>query len=205
MRERASASIAALWSTPTARSASGAASSSIRPVPVPRSSRCANRLFANHRHHRRLDPFLGRVQRADAVPVGGALGEIGGGLAAARFSGHRQPRAVGDEHRVGRIEAGDQIAGQRAAGAGAAVGKPEKRPGALALALGEAGLDQQFEMARHARLRLAENGDEFADRQFRLADQREQAKPGDFARRREPRQQRPPSLAGVGASTRFSS
>ena len=114
------------------------------------------------------------MQRADAVPVGGALREIGGGLAAAGLAGHRQPGAVGDQHRVGRIEAGDEIAGQRAAGAARrAVGEPEKRPCALALALGEAGLDQQFQMPRHARLRLAENGDEFADRQLRFADQRE--------------------------------
>ena len=38
MRARARASIAGLWSTPTARSASGAISSSMRPEPVPRSS-----------------------------------------------------------------------------------------------------------------------------------------------------------------------
>ena len=44
-------------------------------------------------------------------------------------------------------------------------------------------------MARDARLRLAEDRDEFADRQFGLAKQVEQAQPRDLARRLEPGQQ----------------
>ena len=151
----------------------------------------ADRPGADHRHHRGLDPLLGGVQRANGVPVGGALREIGGGLAPAGLAGHRQAGAVGDQQRVVGIEAGDQVARQGAAGAArrTGVGEPEERPRAFALALGEAGFDQQLEVARHPRLRLAEDGDEFADRQLRLADQREQAQPGDLARRLEPAQQ----------------
>ena len=139
----------------------------------------ANRPVADHRQDRRLDPALRRVQRADRVPVGGALGEIGRRLLAPRFARRRQPGAVGGEGRVGGIDAGDERARQRAAG----VGEPIERPGAFALALGEAGFDQQFQMPRHARLRLAENGDELADRQLGFAEQADQPEARHLARR----------------------
>ena len=53
------------------------------------------------------------------------------------------------------------------------------------MALDEPGLDEQLEMAGYARLRLAENGDEFADRQFRLGEQGEQPQTRRLARRRQ--------------------
>ena len=115
MRLRASASIAALWSTPTARAARGASSSSMRPVPVPRSSRLRNGLSPISASERRLDPLLGRMQRADAVPVGGALGEIGGRLLAARLARASSRARSALQRRIGRIEPGDEIARERAA------------------------------------------------------------------------------------------
>ena len=181
MRARAIASIAGLWSTPTARSARGASSSSMRPVPVPRSSRPRIGLSPTSARIAASTRLFGRVQRADRVPVGGAVGEIGRRLLAPRFARRRQPGAVGGERRVGRIEARDQRAGERAA----AVGEAEEGPRALALALGEAGLDQQLEMARDARLRLAEDGDELADRQLGFAEQAEEAQPRHLACRLE--------------------
>ncbi len=110
---RASASIAALWSTPTARTARGASSSSMRPVPVPRSSRLRNGFSPIMASERRLDPLLGGVQGADAVPVGRLLGEIGRGLLAARLARDFEPGAVGGERRVGGIEPADEVAGER--------------------------------------------------------------------------------------------
>ena len=53
------------------------------------------RRVADEREDRRLDALLGRMQGADAVPVGGALGEIGGGLLAPRLARDFEPRAVG--------------------------------------------------------------------------------------------------------------
>ena len=49
------------------------------------------------------------------------------------------------------------------------------------MALDQAGFGQQLQMARDARLRLAENRDEFADRQFGLGEQSEKAQPRGFA------------------------
>ena len=82
-RERASASIAALWSTPTARPASGAASSSIRPVPVPRSSRArigpAPIIAITAASTRSSGACSARMVSQSAA----RCGEIGGGLAPA--------------------------------------------------------------------------------------------------------------------------
>ena len=145
----------------------------------------ADAAVADQGEDRRLDALLGRVHGADAVPVAGALGEIGGGLLAPRLARHFEPRAVGGQRRVVAVDARDQIARQRAA----AFGEAEERPGAFALALGEPRVDEQLQMARDARLRLAEDGDELADRQFGLAEQPEQAQPRHFARRFEAREQ----------------
>ena len=73
----------------------GASSSSMRPVPVPRSSRLRNGFVADHGEQRRLDPFLRRVQGADVVPVGSLLGEIGRGLPAPGLARDFEPGAVG--------------------------------------------------------------------------------------------------------------
>ena len=141
--------------------------------------RLANALAPQRLENRGFDALLRRVHRANAVPVGGALGEIGGGLLAARFAGHVEPGAVGLQHGIVGADAGDEIARERAM----ALGKPEERPGPLALSLGQPGVDQQLEMARNARLRLAEDGDELAHRQLGLAEQAEQPQPRNLARR----------------------
>ena len=88
-----------------------------------------------------------------------------------------EPGAVGGERRDRRRDAGDEVARQRAA----RLGEPEERPGALAVALGQPGVDQQLQVAGDARLRLAENADQFADRQLRLAKQADQPQPRYFA------------------------
>ena len=68
-------------------------------------------------------------------------------------------------------------------------GEAEERPGALALPGGEPRLDQQSEMTRDARLRLAENGDQLAHREFGGFEQAENAQPGLLASRLEARKQ----------------
>ncbi len=140
-----------------------------------------NPLVADQFEDGRFDPLLRRVHGADAVPVGGALGEIGRRLLAPRFARHFQPRAVGGERGIFRRDARDQIAREVAAG----LGEPEERPGALALPLREPGVDQQLQVAGNARLRLAENGDQLADREFGFCQQGEQAQARRLARRLE--------------------
>ena len=65
------------------------------------------------------------------------------------------------------------------------LGEPEERPGAFAEALDQAGFDQQLEMARDARLRLAQDVGEVGDGQLGLGHQRQHAQPRRLARRLE--------------------
>ena len=102
---------------------------------------------------RRLDPLLRRMQRADPVPVRRLLGEIGRRLPAPRLARDLEPAPVGGEGRVGGVEPADEVARESAA----LVGEAEERPGPLALPGGEPRLDQKLQMARDARLRLAED------------------------------------------------
>ena len=77
------------------------------------------------------------------------------------------------------IEPRDQRA--RDIGGAAALAQPEERPRALAEALDQAGLGQQPQMARQARLRLAQNFGEVGDRQLGLGEQRQDAQARGFA------------------------
>jgi len=55
-----------------------------------------------------------------------------------------------------------------------------RNPRPFAMALDKPGFDEEFEMADTRGLRLAENGDEFADGQFRLGDKGEQPQTRGF-------------------------
>ena len=145
----------------------------------------AERLFADERQKRRLDPFLGRVQGADAVPVGRLLGEIGRGLLAPRLARDFEPGAVAGEHGVVGIEPADAIADEVAA----RVGEAEERPGALALADRESGFGEELQVPRHPRLGLPKDGDEFADGQLGFVEQAKNAQPRLFSGRFQAREQ----------------
>ena len=65
------------------------------------------------------------------------------------------------------------------------LGQAEEGPGAFAEALDQAGLGQQLEMARDARLRLAQDVGEVGDGQLGLGEQRQDAQPRLLAGRLE--------------------
>ncbi len=90
--------------------------------------RCDDRLF-----HR----LVGGMQLAEAVPFRGMGAEIVLRGLGARFAHGGQSFAIARHHRIGGIEPLDQKA--RDARAVAAVGHAEERPGALAMALDQAG------------------------------------------------------------------
>ncbi len=128
---------------------------------------------------RSLDALLGKMHGAHFVPIGRVRGEVARRLVRARLAHLGEPRAVGDEMRVGGREPCDDIAGE--ARRRAALADQKEHPGPLAVALDETGFGQQLQVTRDARLRLAENCDEFADRQFGLREQSEKAQPRGFA------------------------
>ena len=186
MRLRASASIAALWSTPTARTARGASNSSMRPVPVPRSSRLRNGFSPEHGDERGLDPLLGGVQGADAVPVRwpDRRNRPRPACAALSRTTSSRARSAASTGSAG-IEPPDEVAGELAA-------RSARRKNAQAPSRWrdcEPRLGQELQVARHARLRLAEDGDEFADRELGLVEQAEDPQPRLLARRLEAREQ----------------
>ncbi len=161
----------------------GPNSSRMRPVPVPRSSSERNGLSAS--------ASLIAPSTASSVTCSLRMrshcaacdAEIGLRRVGARAAHRGEPFAVAHHDRILRIEPRHQRAGKLGAAAG--LGQPEERPGAFAEALDQAGLDQQLEMARDARLRLAQDVGEVGDGQLGLGHQRQDAQPRRLARRLE--------------------
>src|SRR5947209_7970467 len=129
---------------PTARWASGASTSSIRPVPVPRSSSA----------------------RTGSVPT------ISRSAVSTRSSGTCRARILS--------QFGACAAKCRAARRG-----KEEGPATLAVADNEAGLRKQLQVPGNPRLRLAEDGDEFAHGQLGLRKKGQQPQPRLLAGRAE--------------------
>ena len=77
-----------------------------------------------------------------------------------------QTRLVRPQHGIVVIDAGQDVTHQSRTGSG--LRRREERPSALAMAFDETTLDQELQMARDPRLRLSEDRDEFAHRQFSL-------------------------------------
>ena len=111
-RARASASMSSDMSRPSPRSMPGPNSSSMRPVPVPRSS--SERTWSPDKRgaDRLLDRLVGDMQLADAIPLGGVPAEIGLRGGGARGAHRGEPLAVAQQRGVGRIEAPDELARQ---------------------------------------------------------------------------------------------
>ncbi len=120
------------------------------------------------------------MQRADLVPVGGVLGEIAlrrvGMLALDRG---KMP-AVAHERGVVPVGARQKIGDQTAPRG--VVGKAVEHPRAFRVAVDEAGLGEELQVARDARLRLAEDGGEVLHRQLGLGQQRQDAQARALAR-----------------------
>ncbi len=108
------------------------------------------------------------MARANVVPFFGVGREITSGVIGPRLADLGEPRAVAGQHRIGGVERIDYVSGESARGARGR--ETKKRPGALAAALDDAGLDQKFQVTRNARLRLAENRHDLAHRQFRFGE-----------------------------------
>ena len=179
MRARASASIAALWSTPTARIARGASKfEHAARFPCRDRADCGT---ASRRSCRRAplrpalpahaargsDPNRQRAWRNRPRPACGA--------SRARCRGGRGRRSRSD--RPDRDGAAIRAPAPRPVRRG---GRRPRRPRAGAC---EPRLDQQSEMARDARLRLAENSDQLAHGELGGFQEAEDAQPRFFAGR----------------------
>ncbi len=133
--------------------------------------------------HSALHIGLGRMHLAQLVPGLRVGREIARGMFGALLADFGETFAVGGQRAIIGVEPRGDLAHDF--GAGATLRRQKERPGAFAVALGEARFHQQLQMARHARLRLAENRDQLGNRQFGLGDQRENAQPRLLAGRRQ--------------------
>ena len=160
---------------PSPRSICGPNNSSIRPVPVPRSSSERNGLPASACDDRLLHRLVGGMQLADAIPFRRMRAEIilrGSARASRTAASRSRSRAI-----TGSAGSSRSTSMRATPAAVAAVGDPEEGPGAFAMTLDQAGFRQQLEMARDARLRLAQDFGEVGDGQFGLGQQRKDAQP----------------------------
>ncbi len=123
----------------------------------------------------RLHGLVRRVQPADAVPLGRMRLEIGLRGGRARGADLAQAIAVARDHRVIGVEPRQQGA-DRESGL-PLLGEAEEGPGAFAEARHQPGLGQELEVARDARLRLAQDLGQVRDGQFGLEQQSQDAQP----------------------------
>jgi len=139
-----------------------------------------DRPLADHGAHRRLDPAFIHMQGAQFVPRRRVLGEIAGGLLRSALAHRFQPLAIARQLRVARIDAIQQIVDH--ARGKSLLRRAEEGPRPFLIALQQAGLRQQAQMPRDARLRLAQDLDEVGDGQIGGRKQQQQTQARLFAR-----------------------
>ncbi len=139
------------------------------------------RLVADGGEDRCFDGVGGGVQRALLVPDRCDLLEVlaaptSPGVSARCRAAARSAARTGSSASidVDRGPGDERVVSRR-------VDEAEERPGALAVLGDEAGIDEQAEVPRHARLRLAEDLGEVGDGQFTVTQQCDDAQPGLLA------------------------
>ncbi len=130
---------------------------------------------------RPLHPLLRHVEGAQPVPVRGVAAEEGLRLGRPLGPDLGETVAIAGEDRISRIDEG----GERIDGAGAwpLPRGAEEGPGAFLDALDQPGFEQELQMARDARLRLAEDVDHVRHRQLRFDQQGDEAQARRLAHR----------------------
>ena len=130
-------------------------------------------LLAEHGLHGSFHILFTDVQRAEFFPVGGIAAEIAGGqLGPLGSNGFKAGEIAGK----GAIVAGQHIDdGARQGSAQAFFTQAEEHPIALLVARHQACFDHELEMAADARLALAQDLGEFADIEFAVGEDKENA------------------------------
>ena len=173
---RASRSISDERSMPIAAVAWRANNSIIRPVPVPMSTRRPIGRSARAPVDGALDLAFGDVERADDVPHLGMSGEIAGGGFGAVGAHRLQPGRIAGQHPLAvGIEPMIDHVHQRPRAIG--IGQRKEHPAAFLAAIDDAGIAQDLDVARDARLALVEHLRELADRQFHRPQQGKDPQP----------------------------
>ena len=123
----------------------------------------AERGLAERAATRRLDLALGDVERAQRVPIGGVAGEIAGRGGGAVGAHRGEPGGVGLGPGIGAVDLRPAVDQLEQGLDPRPRAEAEEHPAPLLAALGEAGVDQDADVARDARLALPEHLRELAD------------------------------------------
>ena len=135
-----------------------------------------HRLQAQHGRDGGFNILLRRVQRADALPIGGVCLEESRSFGGARFAHGRQAPAV-RRQRVGLAfrKPREDMTQLRAR---PLLRRAIEHPASFLEAQDQPGIAQQFEVAGDARLALAQDLGQLGDGQLRLPQDQQQAQPG---------------------------
>ena len=115
------------------------------------------------------------------MPLVGVFPKIGARELGALPLDRAEPLQIEGDRRIALVAGGDKLPGERACRTRLA--EAIKHPAALAEAVQKAGFAQQLQMARHARLALAEDLGQLADSQLAARAQDDEPKPGRLGNR----------------------
>jgi hypothetical protein len=125
-----------------------------------------------------LDLGLGDMQGADLVPMAGDPAEIGLGSALAGLDNACQALGITLQELVlGRQQVDDEACDGRS---GAGLGEAEQHPAPLLVAIDQAGLAHQLEVAADPGLALGENRCQLGDVEFAMREDEQEPEPGAF-------------------------
>ena len=129
--------------------------------------------IVHHCEHRGLDLALGDMARPDRIPFGGMFGEIALGRRRALVAHRSQPARIVRDHQRLAHRKGPAARLRDDIGDGPLFDDPQEHPAPLAPPLDNPCLGEDADVARNARLALVEHRGQLADRQFHLAQQRD--------------------------------
>jgi hypothetical protein len=121
------------------------------------------------------------MQRADTIPARRILGEISGGAGLPLALDRSQPLEITLDLRVGAADAGDQP--EHEIPRRIRIRQPEEGPRPFLVTADQPGLQQQLQVPRYARLRLAKDLGEIGNGKVAVRQHRQDAQPAGFGGR----------------------
>ena len=145
----------------------------------------AHRRIAERARDRGLHLALGDMERAKRIPMFGLAREIALGCGRAIGAHCREPRRIGRDPRILAVDLGPALQQMEEWLDPLAAAEPDEDPASFLAPFGKPRFDHDSDMARHARLALAEHLRDLADGQLHRAQQHHDPKPGRIGERGE--------------------
>lgn len=130
------------------------------------------------RRHSSFDGGVGGVQRPNPVPVGGDIGKVLLRRVRSAAAHRREPIEICCQRHVELVDRSQHVIDERSQRT--VRNEREVHPSALAVAIDDSSLDQEFQVPRDARLRLTTDVGEVGDGELTVAQQGDQPQSGRF-------------------------